>query len=99
MADVRFDAAAIADVTLAREWYESEIAGLGDQFVDSFEITVSRIRSFPTDGSIVLPGPRRQFMRRFPHVVYYRADDSGILVVACLHVSRGPEFRIRRLRG
>jgi toxin ParE1/3/4 len=99
VADVRFDAAAIADVTFARDWYEGECTGLGEQFVDSVETTVSRIRSFPSAGSLVLPDVRRQFMARFPYVLYYRADDPGVLVVACLHVARGPEYRIRRLRG
>ncbi len=99
MADVRFDAAAIADVTLARDWYERESAGLGEAFVGSVEATARRIGLFPTAGSPVLPGLRRQFLERFPYVLYYRADDSGVLVVACLHVARGPEYRIRRLRA
>ena len=98
MADVRFDAAAIADITLARDWYESERAGLGEEFVDSVETTVSRVRLFPSAGSLVLPGLRRQPVARFPYVLYYRADDSGVLVVACLHVARGPEYRKSRLR-
>jgi len=33
VADVRFDAAAIADVTPARDWYERESAGLGEALV------------------------------------------------------------------
>ena len=48
MADVRFDAAAIADVTLARDWYEGECAGLGEEFVDSVETAVRRIGLFPS---------------------------------------------------
>ena len=99
MADVRFDAAAIADVTLARDWYEGERAGLGEEFVGSVEAAVGRIGLFPSTGSLVLPGVRRQFLERFPYVPYYRAEDAGVLVVACLHVARGPEYRIRRLRG
>jgi hypothetical protein len=31
--------------------------------------------------------------------LYYRTDDIGVLVIACLHVARSPEYRIRRLRG
>jgi plasmid stabilization system protein ParE len=99
VADVRFDAAAIADVTLARDWYEGESVGLGGEFVDSVEATARRIGSFPSAGSVVLPGVRRQFLARFPYVLYYRADDSGVVVVACLHVARGPQYRISRLRG
>lgn len=99
MAPVRFDAAAIVDVTLARDWYEGERPGLGQEFVDSVESTVRRIESFPSAGSLARPGMRRQFTERFPYVLYYGVDDSGVLIIACLHVARGPEYRIRRLRG
>jgi plasmid stabilization system protein ParE len=97
VADVRFDAAAIADVTLARDWYEGECAGLGEDFVDSVESTARRIGLFPSAGSPVLLDLRRQFLERFPYALYYRSDGSGVLVVACLHVARGPEYRIERL--
>jgi plasmid stabilization system protein ParE len=99
VADVRFDAAAIADVMLARDWYEGECAGLGEDFVDSVEASARRIGLFPSAVSPVLPGLRRQFLERFPYVLYYRADESGVLVVACLHVARGPEYRMERLRA
>ena len=99
MAVVRFDAAAIVDVALARDWYEGERPGLGEEFVDSVESAVCRIESFPGAGALVRPGIRRQFTERFPYVLYYRGDGSGILVIACLHVARGPEYQTRRLRG
>jgi toxin ParE1/3/4 len=99
VADVRFDAAAITDVTLARDWYEGECVGLGVAFVDSVEATARRIGRFPGAGSSVFASLRRQFVERFPYVLYYREADSGILVVACLHVARGPEYEVRRLSG
>lgn len=99
MADVRFDAAAIADITLARDWYESERTYLGEEFVVSVEAAVRRLAMFPSGGFLVRPGLRRQLVERFPYVLYYFADETDILVVACLHVARGPEHRTRRLRG
>jgi toxin ParE1/3/4 len=98
VADVRFDAAAIADVTLARDWYERERESLGLEFVDSVETSARRIGLFPSAGSLVRPGLRRQLLERFPYVLYYRVDASGVLVVACLHVARSPEYRVPRLR-
>lgn len=98
VADLRFDAAAIADVTLARDWYENERSGLGDAFVDAVLAAASRIKLFPDAGASAHAGLRRQFVERFPYVLYYRADTSGLLVLACLHVARGPEYRVHRLR-
>ncbi len=48
MADVRFAAAAIVDVTLARDWYEGERAGLGEEFVDAVQAAASRIGVYPS---------------------------------------------------
>ena len=50
--DVRFDAAAIADVTPARDWYEGEGPGLGREFVDCVEATARCIGLFPYAGSV-----------------------------------------------
>lgn len=66
MPDVRFDAAAIADVRLARDWYEREQAGLGEAFVDSVEATVGSIGLFPSAGSLVAPGLSRPCGQRRP---------------------------------
>lgn len=73
MAAVRFDAAALVDVTLARDWYDGERPGLGEEFVVSVEAAVRRIASFPSAGYVVRPGIRRQFTERFPYILYYRA--------------------------
>jgi hypothetical protein len=60
VAEVWFAAAAIADVTLARDWYEREWAGLGEEFVDSVEAAARRVGLFPSAGSSVRyqRGPR-----------------------------------------
>ncbi|NLT36419.1 MAG: type II toxin-antitoxin system RelE/ParE family toxin [Gaiellales bacterium] len=99
MADVRFAAAAIVDVQLSRDWYEGEVAGLGEEFVDAVQAAASRVGLYPSAGSPIAGGLRRQFLERFPYVLYYRQDAGGIFVVACLHAARGPEHRMRRLRG
>jgi plasmid stabilization system protein ParE len=99
VADLRFDAAAIADITLARDWYERERTGLGNEFIDSTEVAVGRLMRFPGCGALVGSSLRRQPLERFPYVLYYRSHGTGILVIACLHVARGPEYRICRLRG
>lgn len=41
--------------------------------------------------------PRRCLLVRFPHCMYYRFDDAGVIVVACLRFA--PECHDRRVRG
>jgi len=96
---VRFDAAAVTDVALARDWYDGERPGLGEELVDAVAAATDRIGRFPSAGSLVHAGLRRHFLDRFPYVLYYRTDPSGVLIIACLHVARGPEHQVDRLRG
>ena len=71
MTAVRFDAAAVTDVALARDWYDGERPGLGEEFVDAVAAATDRIGRFPSAGSLVHAGLRRHFLDRFPYVLYY----------------------------
>lgn len=97
MLRVRFDGSAIVDVLIARDWYESERVGLGAGFVDAVNAAVALLSAFPDSGSTVHGSVRRILVGRFPYVVYYQHDNSDVVVLACLHVAREPEYHVRRL--
>ena len=94
-----FLTAAAADVVHARDWYELQRPGLGDAFVDAVELAVDSLLEFPSAYPVAYRGSRRVLPARFPYCLYYRVDDVGIVVVACLHAVRDPEHHRRRSRG
>jgi len=94
-----FLTAAIADVAEARDWYESQRPGLGEEFIDAVDLAVGSVLAFPGAHPVAYRDSRRFLLARFPYCLYYRVDDGGVVVVACLHAVRDPGHHRRRLRG
>jgi len=88
---VRFRLEAASDIVLAREWYDDRRLGLGSEFIQSLEDAVGLIAEFPEAFPEIAAGHRRAILRRFPYFLYYRIDQEGIEVLACLHGSRSPD--------
>ena len=78
------------DLTEARDWYDDQCAGLGQEFLIAVDEAFERIRQFPEIYAAEYRNVRRARLRRFPYVVYYRIVDEGLEVLAVLHGSRHP---------
>ena len=87
---VRFRSEAASDVVLAREWYDAQRPGLGDEFVQGLEHVIELISDLPEAFPEIAVGLRRALLGRFPYAVYYRSDADLIDVIACLHTRRSP---------
>lgn len=86
----RVDDLAEADFEASYGWYQNQSSGLGDRFADELDEAFHRIRSAPDSYEVVAPGVRRLSLKRFPHSVVYRYDESGIFVLAVYHSRRHP---------
>ena len=85
------------DVAAAYQWYESEQAGLGLEFLDQLRIAYDRIAGDPFRYQELQSGIRRVLIRRFPYAVYFAVESEVIVVLAVLHASRAPaEWQRRR---
>jgi toxin ParE1/3/4 len=94
--DVWFLRQALADLGNAREWYERQRRGLGDEFVLSVGAAVDAVIEYPVAYPVVRRGTRRVLIERFPYGLYYRVHGGTVIVVALLHVARDPaEQRFR----
>ncbi|MHB1273880.1 MAG: type II toxin-antitoxin system RelE/ParE family toxin [Rhodanobacter sp.] len=81
---------AVAELTEAIDWYESRAAGLGSEFLRSFEASVAALQRNPQLHPKVWAEARRATLRRFPYGVIYVEDADAILIVACMHFRRHP---------
>ena len=86
------------DVAAAYQWYESERAGLGVQFLNQLSVTYDRIAEDPRRYQDLESGIRRALLRRFPYAVYFAVESDLVVVLAVLHVSRTPAEWQRRRR-
>jgi plasmid stabilization system protein ParE len=82
--------AAAADVEAAYAWYESQRAGLGDEFLDAVRAVFEVLLESPKRYRVFYREVRRANLRRFPYGVLYRVMGDDIVIVACFHASRDP---------
>jgi plasmid stabilization system protein ParE len=80
-----------ADLQSARGWDEAQRAGLGDDFAAAVEQFFTRIQALPQLYATVQANVRRNKLKRFPYVVYYRVHADRLEVIAILHGSRNPQ--------
>jgi plasmid stabilization system protein ParE len=88
---VRILSAAAKDLTKAMDYYESQSDGLGEDFLDEYEKTISRICKFPAAWACVNPDLRRCLMRRFPYAVFYTVAAEEIIVTAIADLRMDPD--------
>jgi plasmid stabilization system protein ParE len=75
----------------AYSWYESQQLGLGDNFLEQVEKTLTRICQVPESYPAVYRDVRRSIVRRFPYTIYYRVISSRMIITAVFHGNRDPK--------
>ncbi len=81
----------------AVDFYNDQMAGLGDQFYDSFQNTVRYIKASPTSWRKVGRHTRRVNIGRFPFLLLYVCDGKDILITCIAHQHRDPEYYTDRI--
>jgi plasmid stabilization system protein ParE len=82
----------------AADWYERRRPGLGVEFVGAIDTALDAIAATPEAWPHWQSGyPYRKYvLRRFPFVVFFTVDSSGIQIVAFAHAKRRPGYWLRR---
>lgn len=79
---VRFRPEAQAEATETRGWYEQRQARLGEAFTTELAEIVSRMSENPFQFRRVRGEIRRAVLSRFPYAVYFRTNETEIIVLA-----------------
>jgi plasmid stabilization system protein ParE len=85
------------DVESAFEWYETEEAGLGLEFLEKLRAAYLHILENPFGYQELRAGIRRALTRQFPYAVYFSIEGDMVLVLAVLHTARDPAEWQRRI--
>ena len=78
------------DIKTAYAWYESQQAGLGEEFLVSLRQKLESLQTHPESAAIIHKNIRRAVVPRFPYLVFYVVEQTRIIVLAVLHTSRNP---------
>jgi plasmid stabilization system protein ParE len=69
----------------AREWYESQCAGLGDDFLAAIAETLLRLEIEPRHFPFYYRGFRRALTRRFPYKLFFQIEGERVIIFRILH--------------
>lgn len=100
---LRFLAEVENDLDEAAAWYNSKSAGLGLEFINDVEATLSRIVQSPletsrVEGIVSSCGEIRWWLLlRFPYSIVYLTSAAEISIIAVAHGARRPGSWSQRL--
>jgi plasmid stabilization system protein ParE len=80
------------EVEQARNYYETEVDGLGKAFLSTIKSSIDEIKAYP-ESSRMIRSPFRRFLTpRFPFGIIYRVEKDTIYIVAVAHLRRKPFY-------
>jgi len=94
---LRFLILAQRELDDAVAWYNEQVAGLGQEFLDELDRVVRRAVTFPMSCPEIEPGVRRCLLARFPYGLIYGVDGETLVVVAVAHLHREPRYWVDRI--
>jgi toxin ParE1/3/4 len=87
--------AADADIQEAHQWYESQRAGLGDEFLLALAETFSHLEEGPERFPRYFNQYRRALTDVFPFKVFFHIEGDAVIVARVLHAAREHTWRLR----
>lgn len=76
----------------AIDYYQSQQAGLGEDFYAEIMDTVARIARGPVVWPVLEGDIRRCLVHRFPYGILYSIEDNAIYIVAVMPLRREPGY-------
>ena len=80
------------DALRAYQWYESELAGLGLQFLDALDDGLERITANPLHYAELAGGVRRKLLEKFPFGLFYLFEDGEVIVISVMRHEQSPDI-------
>ena len=89
---IKFHSEARKEFLKASEYYEEQVLGLGDEFIDEVEKVLEIIENYPNSGKKITKSKRRFLVSRFPYGVIYSVKANQIIIFAIMDLRRKPDY-------
>jgi plasmid stabilization system protein ParE len=76
----------------AIDYYEDREVGLGYDFSAEVFAAIQNIVNYPDGWPVIEEDIRRCLVNRFPFSVLYSIEQSGIFILAVMHLRRHPDY-------
>jgi len=81
------------DVESAFRWYEIQRRGLGFEFLDCIEVSLTDILTFPEMHEVCYASFRRSVIRKFPFSIFYTIEEDKIVIHSVFDNRQDPQKR------
>ena len=78
-------------------YYDLQVPGLGDAFLDKVSSAVEDIAANPQRWPVIRLNARRRLIHRFPYALLYRVAPGEVVALAVAHLHRRPAHWIGRI--
>jgi len=89
---IKFHSAARKEFFEAADYYEEQVVGLGDDFIDEVIKVMDVIVQQPASGTKITKTERRFLVSRFPYGIIYSVEEDRITIFAVMNLRRKPEY-------
>ncbi len=89
---IKFHSEARKEFFETSEYYEEQVVGLGDDFIDEVEKILDVITQQPYSGNKITKKERLFLVSRFPHGIIYSIENSFITIFAVMDLRRKPGY-------
>lgn len=79
------------DIEIAYDWYNLQVSGLGDDFLDSIEDSIDQISNHPDMFQVRYSVFRGCPIKRFPFVIYYTVEEDFIVIHSVFDSRQNPK--------
>jgi hypothetical protein len=93
---------ALEEIAAAALWFDSQRAGLGDEFWKSVDAILSRIEENPlgfakSEFATEALDLRFAVTRRFNYVIHFLVEANAVQIISVAHAARRPGYWLRRV--
>lgn len=88
---LKFSSRALREIGEAREWYETQSPGLGEEFIAATELQLRRLEQGPLLYAEVIIGVRRAFLPRFPYGLFYAVREDLVHIYTEIYPQKGED--------
>jgi plasmid stabilization system protein ParE len=81
-----------SELVATSEYYQEQVVGLGEDFLDEVETVLNMIQLHPESGTTITATKRRFLLSRFPYGIIYSVDVNVITIFAVMHLRRKPGY-------
>ena len=89
---IKFHSEARREFFRSANYYEDQVVGLGDIFIDEVENVLEVIEQYPSSGTKITSTERRFLVSRFPYGIVYTVEDDLIMIFALMSLKQKPGY-------